>query len=878
MNSSSSLDPLPIDHALPSLVESLRSHAAVVLRAPPGAGKTTRVPPALLDIAGAGRIFMLEPRRLAARTAARRIAAEHGWSVGAEVGYQVRFDNRSSRATQIVAMTDGILLRRLQDDPFLEGVAVVIFDEFHERRLESDLALGMVRRVQQTVRPDLKIVVMSATLTPAPLVEFLGDCTVVESEGRMFPVDIRYAGSHDRRPLPVRMAAGIEDMLAKTSGDLLAFLPGVGEIHRTAREIEPLAKRHDLLVMPLFGDMDPESQDDVLRPQPRRKVVLATNVAETSVTIEGITGVVDCGLAKIMQFDPHVGLDRLELTPISKASAEQRAGRAGRLQPGACLRLWDEASQRSRRDYEQPDIRRVELSGAVLQLRCWGEADGRAFPWFEAPSEEQVAGAEMLLRRLGALDDSGVTETGRRMALLPIQPRLARLMIAGIEFGCAPRAALAAALLSERDPFRMPDQPQLATGAVRHASHSDIADRIAVLEEFERGGRGGSHAGQLQEAAARAVFRARDQLLRSLREEVPQEGEAPAEPLSLPAAGGVSARQAPRLPDSQTSSSVSSSDVALPRALLAAYPDRLARRRDATGPRGIMVGGRGVKLGPRSAVTRDELFLCIDVDDAGAEAVIRQASAVERDWLPPENLRTVVELFFHPSQRQVMARRRTYWEDLQLDETPTSLPDDDRAAELLFEHAQRDFARVFPTNDDAIGGFVTRVRCLAQWLPELELPLFDEVSLCQVLQQLCHGRASFAELQRAPWLGALQSALTYEQLRAVDREAPERIGVPSGSQIRLTYEAGRPPVLAVRIQEVFGLRESPRVARGRVPVLLHLLGPNMRPQQITDDLESFWANTYPKVRGELRRRYPKHSWPDDPLTAEPMRGAKRRPE
>lgn len=867
-SSAQSLPTLPIDDVLPSLIAELRAHTAVVLRAPPGAGKTTRVPPALLTsgLIGDGRVLMLEPRRLAARTAARRIATEHGWKVGHECGYQVRFDNQTSRATRIVAMTDGILLRRLQDDPFLEGVAAVLFDEFHERRLESDLALGMVRRVQQTVRPDLKIVVMSATLTPAPLVEFLGDCFVVESAGRMFPVDVRYAGAHDRRPLPVRMAAGIEEMLAKSQGDLLAFLPGVGEIHRTAREIEPLARRHDLLVMPLFGDMDPDSQDEVLRPQSQRKVVLATNVAETSVTIEGITGVVDSGLAKIMQFDPHVGLDRLELTPISKASADQRAGRAGRLQPGACLRLWDESSHRSRREYEQADIRRVDLSGAVLQLRCWGEADVRAFPWFEAPTTEQVTGAELLLRRLGALDDNGVTEVGRRMARLPVQPRLARLIVAGVEYGCAERAALAAALLSERDPFRNPDQPQLAAGAASHASHSDVVDRIVMLEEYERGGRNGSHAGQLQEAAARAVFRARDQLLRSLREELSREGDPDrsGEPQS-------------RSTTSPNSASTTPGEVSLERALLAAYPDRLARRREATGPRGVMVGGRGVKLGPRSAVTRDELFLCIDVDDGGAEAVVRQASAVERDWLPAECLRSAVELFFHPSQRQIMARRRTYWEDLLLDESPTSIPDDDSAADLLFEQASRDWQRVYPADDEAIGGFVTRVQCLQGWLPELELPAFDEASLREVLRQLCHGRSSFAELKRAPWLAALQSALTYDQLRTVEREAPERITVPSGSQIRLTYQVGRPPVLAVRIQEVFGLRGSPRIARSRVPVLLHLLGPNMRPQQITDDLESFWANTYPAVRGELRRRYPKHSWPEDPLSAEPLRGPKRRP-
>ena len=869
MNADLSPSPLPIDAVLPDIVAALQRTNAVVLRAPAGAGKTTRVPPALLDAAiGGGRIVMLEPRRLAARTAARRIAQERGTRVGGLVGYQVRFDEQVSRATRIVAVTDGILLRRLQSDPFLEGIDAVLFDEFHERRLDSDLALGMVRRVQQTVRPDLKIVVMSATLDPAPIAAWLGDCPVVESTGRMFPVEIEYARGHDRRPLPQRAAEGVERVLTRTDGDVLVFLPGVGEIRRTEQELSSLARRQNLAVMPLFGDMPPEEQDRVLAPCTQRKIVLATNVAETSVTIEGITAVVDTGYAKVMQFDPHVGLDRLELTPISKASADQRAGRAGRTRPGCCLRLWDEVAHRTRPEYESPEIRRVDLAGPVLQLRCWGEADVLGFPWYESPSADSVAQAETLLHRLGALQSressvaefvrvqpSGgaevsrlqlqgddVTDVGRAMVRLPVHPRLARLLLEGVRLGISERTALCAALLSERDPFQRGGGGGTTPGTRAHVSQSDVVDRVAAFEEWERSGQTDFDAGTIHIGGARTIQRVRDQILRLLND-TPLSGEPKATP-SAPA------------------------DERLMRCLLAGFPDRLARRRDVGSDKGLMVGQRGVRLGPRSLVRTAELFLCIDVDAAAIDALVHQASAVERAWLPADRLRTSDELFFHPSQRQVMARRRIYWDDLLLEESPAQVPKNDAAAELLYAAAVSQWERVFPADDDAVATFVNRVRCLAGWMPDLGLPSFTQDELNAVLRELCRGRRSFTELKQAPWLPALQGLLSYDQQRVLDREAPERIQVPSGNRIRLTYEPGRPPVLAVKIQEVFGLSATPRVAGGRVRVLLHLLAPNQRPQQVTDDLESFWANTYEFVRKELKRRYPKHPWPDDPLSAQ----------
>jgi ATP-dependent helicase HrpB len=844
------LSPLPIDAVLPALVDALRAHPAVVLRAPAGAGKTTRVPPALLDagLAPGGRIVMLEPRRIAARTAARRIAQERGVQVGGLVGYQVRFDERVSAATRIVAVTDGILLRRLQDDPFLEGIDAVLFDEFHERRLDSDLALGMVRRVQQTVRPDLKIIAMSATLAAEPIAAYLGNCPVVESVGRLFPVEIQYAQRPDRRKLPQQAVAAVEQVLARTTGDVLVFLPGVGEIRGTARELESLAQRHNLAVMPLYGDLPPEEQDRVLAPCNQRKVVLSTNVAETSITIEGITTVVDLGQARIMRFDPHVGLDRLELTPISKASADQRAGRAGRTQPGICLRLWDEMAHRHRPDFELPEIARVDLSGPVLQLLAWGESDVAAFPWFEPPPPAAIEHALDLLRRLGALDERGVTELGRVMVRLPVQPRLARLIVEGHRLGHPERVALVAALLSERDPFFCTDRgaPQGRRDGpttAAHTSRSDVVDRLAAFEEYVQHRQKESHLGSITVGAAHAIQRVCEQLVRMLRQEL-----------------GL-AKQ-----------STLSSDEAVMRALLAAYPDRVARRRDIGSAKAVMVGGRGVRLDARSTVLESPLFLCVDIDAGDADAVVRQASAVEREWLPAERLRTVDELFFHPTQKQVVARRRVYFDDLLLEESPTGVPDSDEAAKLLFEAARGQWEQVFA--GESAAEFMTRVRCLAAWMPDLSLPSFDREQLDDVLRDLCRGRRSFAELRQAPWLAALQRKLTYQQLRAVETEAPERIDVPSGNRIRLTYEEGRPPVLAVKIQEIFGLRQTPRVAGGRVKVLLHLLAPNMRPQQVTDDLESFWANTYAVVRKELRRRYPKHAWPEDPLTASPTRKAR----
>jgi ATP-dependent helicase HrpB len=837
-------DPLPIDAVLPELLGALRRHPSAVLRAPTGAGKTTRVPPALLDagLAGPGRIIMLEPRRLAARAAARRMSAERGTRLGDDIGYHVRFDRQAGPHTRILVVTPGILLRLLQDDPFLEAVGAVIFDEFHERGLESDLALGIVRLIQQTVRPDLRVVVMSATLAVEAVAAYLDDCPIVAAEGRQYPVAVSYEPRPEGRPLPEVVAAAVGRSLDRTDGDVLAFLPGLAEIRHTAKALEDLARERDLAVLPLHGDLPPEQQDAALLPQPRRKVVLATNVAETSVTVEGVTGVVDSGLARVLLFDPAVGLDRLKLVPISRASAEQRAGRAGRTRPGVCVRLWSEVSHRGRPEQTEPEIRRVDLAGAVLQLLAIGEKDVLRFPWLERPREATVARALELLRRLGATDDDGLTDLGRALVKLPVHPRLGRLLVEGRRQGQPGRVALAAALLSERDPFARGLEPLSDAG--RHRTLSDVLDRVEALEEYERDGRTLTAHGTLNRGAARFVLRARDQLLRSLR------GDA--------------------------SAGLQAADEVVLRSLLAAFPDRVARRREPGGRRGVMVGGRGVYLAPSSGVTEPELFVCVDVDASRTETLVRQASAVQRDWLPSGLVRVATEVTFDAEAERVTARRRVYYDDLLLEETPGARADDEEMARVLCAAASERLDRVLPPHDSAAGLFLLRLRCLRLWMPELGLPAFDDAELRELLPWLCPGKRSFEELRRADWLAALHGRLTHQQVQAVEREAPERLTVPSGSRIALKYEPGRPPVLAVRIQEVFGLRDTPRIAGGRVRVLLHLLAPNFRPQQVTDDLASFWANTYPLVRKELRARYPKHAWPDDPLSAPPQRGPKRR--
>ena len=832
-----------------------------MLRAPAGAGKTTRVPPALIE-AGLveGRLVMLEPRRIAARAAARRIGEERGWEVGREVGYQVRYERRASRDTRLLVVTEGILVQMLQTDPFLDGVGALVFDEVHERSLFTDLALAMARRVQREARPELRLLAMSATIEAAPLAAFLGDCPVVECSGRLFPVEVAYLERPDDRPLATQIAGGVRRALAAVEGDVLVFLPGVGEIRAAEEALEPLVAERGMAVTPLYGDLPAEQQDAALRPLDRRKVVLATNVAESSVTVDGVRAVVDSGLARTLRYDTGSGLDRLVLGSISCASADQRCGRAGRQAPGWCLRLWTEHEQRGLVPFERPEIARVDLAWPALQLLAWGESDLTGFGWLESPDPAALARALDLLAGLGALEGGHVTALGQSLARFPLHPRLARLLVGGAKRGVLHESALAAALLSERDPFRAPRRNGRPSelGSRKTSSRSDVLDRVEAISAFARRHQTSDEL-PLQPGAARQALRAAEQL-ESMAGRL----------LERPTADSSAAQHA-------------EPGDALLAALTEAYPDRIARRREPGSPRAVMVGGRGLRLAPSSAVVEEELFAAVDLD-AGregpqSEAWVRLASGVKREWLT-SGTTTLEELTFDDQRERVVAFRRTRFADLVLDEREVPVRDAMAAAELLSIAAATDLSRALPLAEPETAGLLTRLHCLREWRPELGLPACDAEGLGgllgELLPALCAGRRSFAELRQVPLAEVLLGTLSHVQREALAREAPERLVVPSGSAIRLHYEPGRPPVLAARIQELFGLAETPRVAGGRVSVLLHLLAPNQRPQQVTDDLASFWRSTYREVRKELAGRYPRHAWPEDPLAATPQRGPKRR--
>lgn len=849
------MKPLPVDSLLPDLTEKLRNSPVVILEAPPGSGKTTRVAPSLVDAGicnSKRKTYLLQPRRVAARATAQRIAEERGWTMGQEVGYQVRFENRCSATTSLVVATEGVLLRRMSGDPVLSDIGTVILDEFHERSLNSDLLLGMLLRIQEVIRDDLRLVVMSATLN-TDIVKDALKAPLLTTTGTLHPVDIKYRPPKPRQSVTDHVVETVLLTIEKTEGDVLVFLPGVGEINRALSDLQKQSATRNCSILPLHGSLPLEQQNRILKASEQRRIVLSTNVAETSLTLEGIHCVIDSGLVRVLRFNPAVGLDRLQLESICQSSATQRAGRAGRLQDGICIRLWGEKSQRARPSHLEPEIRRVDLSAAVLQLLQWGEAPDGDFPWLEPPRAKSLSTAVSLLEQLGAAKDGKITRLGEQMAALPASPRLARMMVEAQRIGQIKTISLVAAMLSQRDPFLRPsNSPDNRSRPQTHSTtqwNCDITQRYLALHQFFNEGVSHTPFGEIHRVAARTVQKVAEQLVTNVLKVGRNERSA------VPAPSATDA----------------TIEEAIQRCLLAAFPDRLARRRKSGNDKGRMVGGRGVRLSPTSGVKASELFLCIDVDAGLTEAIVRQASGIELSWLPEESIDDREEQFFNPTRKQVEARRRTYFADLLLSETPVAVADDEQCRELLLSEAAKNLLSILPDEDSAFASFITRMKCLRQWAPELELPSCDDGLLLDVARQLCPGRRSFVELRSGPWLDWLKARLTPEQLSAIERECPERITVPSGSRIKLNYTPGKPPVLAVRIQEVFSWTSTPRVAFGRIPILLHLLAPNMRPQQVTDDLASFWANTYEVVRKELRRRYPKHAWPEDPLTAKPHR-------
>lgn len=825
-----STNDLPVAECLPEILRATSSSHPVVLKAPPGAGKTTLVPLALLrnNTVPDGQILLIQPRRIAARAAASRLSHLNGSPLGKTIGYHVRFDRCANSDTKVLVLTTGMLLRRLTVDPLLENVGCMILDEFHERSLELDLALGMIERVRTTLREELKVIVMSATLEPEPIVEFFSrsgtTAIAVESAGRAYPVDVRYSPSLSQQPIDQQILNVLPDLLQQTTGHILVFLPGVGEIKRVHQAMRNhlISSQHD--VFELYGNLSASAQDEVIRSTQRRKVILSTNVAETSVTIPGVTAVIDSGLVRVMTFRPQIGLPSLQLMPISQASADQRAGRAGRTEPGICFRLWPKAAHPSRRENDLPEIQRADFTGAALTLCAWGERETFDFPWLTPPSQESVDQAKKLLQRMDAIDDQGrLTATGQRMVALPLHPRIARFLIAQEDCGVPLRdATLAAALMTERSPFS------------KQSKVPGLFDQIEMLSRFIDGDR----SAELSIAAAKQIEKVSKQLIRTL-------------------GGKESGEHVGREP----------SRALLSRALLAAFPDRVARRRDADSEKAMMVGRRGVRLRCEALTFDTDLFVCIDVDDKGTDADVRIAIAIQQSWLSEHLLREIEETEFDVSRESVIARRRVFYEDLMLSEWPIPCKPNEQVGRRLFDASHHRCSELIRSKNSDAEMLLTRLRLLARWMPELDLPVLDNHAVDELLKEFCRTRTSIAELCSAPWLATMKAKLDYSQQQQLERFAPERMVVPSGNSIRIEYEENKPPVVRVKLQELFGWAATPTIAGGRVTIQLHLLGPNHRPQQITDDLASFWKNTYQTVRKDLRSRYPKHDWPSDPLSA-----------
>jgi ATP-dependent helicase HrpB len=867
------MQPLPIDALLPDVVESLRHTQSVVIEAPPGAGKTTRVPAALLDAGLAcGRdVIVLEPRRLAARMAARRVAEERGERLGETVGYQVRFEEVAGAHTRLRFVTEGVLTRRLLADPRLEAVGVVVLDEFHERHLQADIAIALLRRLQLTTRPDLKLVAMSATLDAAPVAAYL-DCEVLRSEGRRFDVKVEHLARHDERPLELQVESALRRLVAEgLDGDALVFLPGASAIRRAQSACAELAAEADLLVLPLHGELSASEQDRAVRPAERRKVILSTNVAETSVTIEGVAAVVDSGLARTAGHSPWSGLPVLKVARVSQASATQRAGRAGRTRRGTCLRLYTAQDFNARPAHETPEIRRLDLAEAALELRAAGVGDLREFRWFESPAGEAIDAADALLRRLGAIDESKrVTDTGRRMLRFPLHPRLARIVTEAETRGVGRAACTVVALISERDiragrvNFDAPREERERERERRVASSDGASDLLELFDLYAKAEAQDFDAGSvrrlgLEPNAVRAVERVSRQLRRRLEK-----------------IGGRGRRQKQ---ETNNESLTDAQEKELLVSILAGYPDRVARRRastsDARGAEFLLSGGGTAELAPESVVRRAEFLVAVDAEErAGARAaksVVRLASVIEPDWLLDlfaDALEEKTEARWNATTERVEVVRRLVYEGLVIDEWRAKEATGEEATRVLTEAALDAGAEAFADAEE-IERFLARVEFVARTFPEANFPAFVDEDVRDALADLCEGRRSFAELRAAAracgLVEILRRRLTPEQSRMLAQMAPERVALARGRQVRVRYEVGNVPFVASRLQDFFGMREGPRVAGGRVALVLQLLAPNQRPVQVTSDLAGFWTRHYPKVRRELGRRYPRHAWPEDPL-------------
>jgi ATP-dependent RNA helicase HrpB len=809
---------LPITPVLPSLAKALAGHPNVILAAEPGAGKTTRVPLALLAESWlkGRKIVMMEPRRLAARAAASRMAQSLEEPVGQTVGYVVRLDRKISAATRIEVVTEGILPRRLQADPGLADVGLLIFDEFHERSLDGDLGLALALDVQSGLRDDLKILVMSATLDEVRLSCFLGEAPVISAPGRAFPVETRYGGRPERATLARDMARAVRANLAEARRGILAFLPGEAEIRRTEEALRESSLPAGIAVMPLYGAMSLGDQDAVIRPAGEgcRKIVLATTIAETSLTIDGIDVVIDCGLKRSPRFDPATGMTELATVRVSQASADQRRGRAGRQGPGLCLRLWPEQEMRALKAHDEPEILIADLAPVVLELANWGVADRTAVRFLDPPPEAAFAQARDLLIQLDALDEKGaVTPMGKLMARLPLHPRLAHMIVRARDLGAGALAADLAAVLSERD-------------LLGREAGADIADRLASLRK-------GNVSKPLRDRMKSAA-----QQIRSL--------------------AGL---------DKEDTGDVS------PGVLVAlAWPDRIAQARGGRG-RFRLSGGGGAILPEHDALAREEFLAVAMTDGASGDQRIFLAASLARDDIESHFAAHIKErdiVRWDNRAELVVANRQRRIGALLLEDRALAAPDPQAIAQAMTKGVAEMGLAALPWSDTA-QTLKARLRFLRRVFPEEGWPdLSDSVLLKTIdhwLTPYLAGMTRRAHLDRLDMLAIISTLIPHELKRRLDKLAPRYVAIPSGADIAIDYETDGDPVLRARLQEMFGLKETPRIADGRALLRIELLSPARRPLAVTQDLKSFWVNAYPQVRAEMRGRYPKHQWPEDPLNA-----------
>ena len=826
------LTPLPIDTHLPRILDLFRTGRTLILAAEPGAGKTTRVPRAMLDggLLTEGACWVLEPRRLAARLAAARVAAELGEPLGQTVGYAVRFEQKVSKATRICFVTEGLLLRRLQADPQLRGISAVLLDEFHERHLQTDLAITLLARLQAGPRPDLRLGVMSATLDAEPVAAFLG-AGIVYCQGRPFPVAVHHLPRPDDRPLPVQVAEAVAGLYRNgLKGHTLVFLPGAAEIRQGLAACAQAAAERGLRLLPLHGSLGFEAQQEAVGPSAQPKVIFSTNVAESSVTLEGVAAVVDSGLGREAVHSPWSGLPGLRTTRISQARCVQRAGRAGRTGPGLCLRLFTQADLGARPGFDTPEILRADLAETVLSLADLG-LDSGAIRWFEPPPAPALEAATRLLGALGALAQGVITPMGRRMARMPLHPRLARLVTAGEDLGIPGLARLGAALLETGDLgaraglTRRDDRSE-------HALDSDLFQRLDQYREAEaaRFHGGACRAAGLDPAAVRQASLAYRNLLPD------RAGATPAEP-----------------PDAEER---------LLKALVRAYPDRVARvgaNRTCT-----LVGGGGARLDPACRVRRAEWILALEAElqPGGNQVLVRTASRLEPDWLLdacPDALRETEELAYNPGSGRVELRACIWFEDLCLDASRRPAPPGHPGACACL--AQAAVAKGLGEAQDSVDRLLARTAFLAGLRPELAIPAGPDL-FPLLVTAACEGRTTLKELAGADWSTALRHTLGGPAADLLESWAPDWVLLRK-KKVRVNYDA-ETPWIASRLQDFLGVKAGPRIGGGAVPLVLHLLAPNQRALQVTTDLQGFWQRTYRDLRPGLSRRYPKHLWPEDP--------------